>query len=272
MDALATPEPSPDQVRRRRERRILAAVMALLLATTALVSPLAFGRLELLFLYILPFVLFAFLAVILGPLSAGAVADRAEREQAAALRARRQAAAARHAIATPPRNTLPPDDPEALAAAVAMAAQHGIHLGSSQQTDEDFLQSFHAAEIQPSNFRHGDHLRYTVLMLQRVPAGLAAQTIAGHLRTYLRQACGSEALFHATRTHAWVHLLRVHLQAAGPVSFAQLLLQHAPELHGSALSAFYSDAMLTSEQARQKFVEPDRVPLPQLYAPIRRRT
>ena len=272
MYALATPEPSPTQMRLRRERRTLTAVLALLLVTTALVSPLAFGSLPLLFLFIVPFALAVLLAVLLGPLSVSPATARADRSQVSALNRKRADAAARHAIATPRRDTLRADDPEALAAAVLAAAEHGVYFGSSHLRDADFLQAFHAMEIPAASFRHGDHLRYTVLLLQRVPAGLASETIAGNLRAFLRHVCGSEALFHATRTHAWVRILQAHLQDAPRATFAELLQRHAPDLHGDALGRFYSNELLATENARRRFVAPDREGLPVLYAPMRSKT
>ncbi len=272
MHALHPPEPSQQQLRLRRERRVLAVVLAGLLATTALVSPLAFGNLSFLLLLVSPFVLALILCVLVAPLSVSAADARAGRNQATALRTARHAAAAQHAILTPRRDTLPQDDPAALAAAITAAATHGIHFGCMHLSDGDFLQAFHAGEIRAADFRHGDHLRYTVLMLQRVPAGLVHETIAKHLRAFLRQACGSEALFHATRTHAWVTLLRAHLHTAPRSSFAHLMQHHAADLHGDALSRFYSPGLLQSEEARRRPVAPDGDPLPVPQAPMRSRT
>ncbi|WP_419804613.1 hypothetical protein [Terriglobus sp.] len=270
MHALDSPEPnpepnlepSPEQMQLRRERRVLAAVLTMLLVTTAAVSPLAFGNLPLFLLSVAPFAIVLISTVLIAPLSVSQASARAARHRTAALHTARMAAASRHAIVTPRRNTLLPDDPAALAAAVTAAAVHGIHFGCAHLRDDDFLQAFHATEIRAADFRHGDHLRYTVLMLQRVPAGLVEETIAKNLRAFLRQVCGSEALFHATRTHAWVTVLHAHLRASPRASFAHLLQQHAADLHGDVLSRFYSSDLLRSDEARRRTVKPDLDPLP----------
>ena len=268
MHALDNAEVTPAQTRVRRERRALAAVLIGLLITTAWISPLAFSDLPMLLLFCVPFALALLLVVLLAPLSVSAEDVRDAQHRAHALQTARQAAAAQHAIRTHRVDTLPQDEPAVLAAAVAAAKAHGIHFGSAHLRDEDFLQAFHACEIRAAEFRHGDHLRYTVLMLQRVPHGLVGETIARNLRTFLRTVCGSEALFHATRTHAWVTVLR----ALPHASFAHLLQQHAIALHGNALSRFYSTNLLNSDAARQRTVSPDLHPLPAPQAPISSRT
>ena len=264
MHALDRVEPSPQQIRIRRERRVLAGVLAALLLTTALVSPLAFGDLSFLLLLVVPFALALVITVLLAPLTISAATARNDRELAAALLTARKAAAAQHAIVTPRRDTLPSDEPAELAAAVSMAATHGIHFGCQHLSDADFLQAFHAGDMRAADFRHGDHLRYTVLMLQRVPAGLVEETIAKNLRVFLRQVCGSEMLYHATQTHAWVTLLRAHMRGTPRMTFALLLQQHATELHGNAIGRYYSEDLLQSAEARRRALPPDREPLPPL--------
>lgn len=272
MHALDPTEPSPRQKQLRRERRALTAVLAMLLVTTALVSSLAFGNLPLFLLVVSPLALALVLTVLIAPLSVSTSSAREDLHRAAALHITRQVAAAKHAIRTPARNTLPQDEPAALADAVAAVATHGIHFGCTHLSDEDFLQAFHACEIRAADFRHGDHLRYTVLMLQRVPDGLVEETIAKNLRTFLRQVCGSEALFHATRTHAWVTVLRALPNTVPRTRFSHVLRQHAADLQGQALSRFYSDDLLGSEEARRHALRPDRDPLPVPHAPIRSNT
>lgn len=105
-----------------------------------------------------------------------------------------------------------------------------------------FIRTFESGQIAPHDFRHADHLRLALAYL--VDSGSieeATTRMAAGLRAFAR-AAGKEEKYHHTLTVAWVRLV------------ARLLDQQLP-------LAYYTRDRLFSDEARERWVEPDRQPL-----------
>ncbi len=251
---------------RRRETRTLKLMLAGLALVTALVSLALFTSTSLVLL-LLPFVVFVACCAVVLPMDGF---DRRTAQSSVQLQQERRAQAERHAFPH-----LAPTSEVAIQAAAAnllltqaamSAAQaHGIHFASAHLSDGDFLHRFTAGELRAQDFRHGDHLRFAWLALERLPLDIAEESVAQSLRNFLRRISGSTAPFHATHTHGWVRVL-----AAMPErTFADVLATHAADLHSTALTRYWSADLLSSDAARKAAVPTDGQALP---APAARRT
>jgi hypothetical protein len=123
------------------------------------------------------------------------------------------------------------------------------------------VQAFETATIDPSVFRHRDHLYVAWCYLQALPLEEALARFVRHLRS-LAQALGAPGKFHATIT--WTYLILLHEAMQEPelsgADFDTLLSKHPSLLDQKegALFEHYDRAEIDSEVARQRFVFPRR--------------
>lgn len=129
--------------------------------------------------------------------------------------------------------------------------------------DEAFLAAFLAARLGRADFDHRGHLRAAWLLLQRHPVDEAVEAACAGIQR-LATALGATDKYHRTRTEALVRLM-AHGGAADRSRGFEALLRSAPELVADArglLARHYSPARLDTPEARERFLAPDRLPLP----------
>ena len=124
-------------------------------------------------------------------------------------------------------------------------------------TDDELIRGFEAASL-PA-FPHSDHVRLTILYLTRHGREETQKKLFEGLRRFAA-AKGVPEKFHVTMTIAWLDLVddarRRHPAAGDPSA----LVAACPELlNRDALLRFYSPERLLSDEARQRWVPPDRV-------------
>ena len=124
-------------------------------------------------------------------------------------------------------------------------------------TDDELIAGFEAASL-PS-FPHADHVRLTILYLTRHGREETQKKLFEGLRRFAA-AKGVPEKFHVTMTIAWLDLVadarRRHPEADDPSA----LMAACPELlDREALLRFYSPERLSSDEARQRWLPPDRV-------------
>ena len=133
--------------------------------------------------------------------------------------------------------------------------------------DAEFRERFEAAAIPHEVWTHRQHLRMAYLYLRMYRFERAIEHMrAGILR--LNQAHGlvegPTRGFHATITVAWARLLAQAIRDRPSLTRAEEFIDESPELQSSAaLARHYSRELLASPLARQTFVEPDLLPLPE---------
>lgn len=123
-------------------------------------------------------------------------------------------------------------------------------------TDDELIAGFEAAAL-PS-FPHADHVRLTILYLTRYGRDETQKKLFEGLRRFAA-AKGVPEKFHVTMTIAWLDLVddarRRHPAARDPSG----VVTACPELlDRDALLRFYSPERLASDEARQRWVPPDR--------------
>lgn len=129
--------------------------------------------------------------------------------------------------------------------------------------DAAFLTALENGSLPESEFTHRNHLRAGWLYLERHPLPEAAMSCALSIQKYAA-GHGAPEKFHLTLTLAFMHII-ASLRERHPADDWETFLDACPELQRDAkalIAAYYSDAVLESEQARRTFVPPDRNPLP----------
>ncbi len=124
--------------------------------------------------------------------------------------------------------------------------------------DDALLAGFRDATL-PA-FTHRDHVRVAWLYLRAWPFEEALGEFCRDLRAFAA-ARGAHGLFHATITWSFFALIAERSRPAE--TFASFAARH-PELfrrEPSALDDYYTPARLASDEARARFVLPDRVPV-----------
>ena len=130
-------------------------------------------------------------------------------------------------------------------------------LGSAKLTDAEFLDAFANGTLKPTEFRHADHLRLAWLEVQRGMPG-AIDRVRDGIRAFAAQH-GFHGLYHETITQAWVRLIATHHESSFQVFFAV----NEPRLHRDLLYRYWSPEVLDSAAARERWIPPDRQPLPE---------
>jgi hypothetical protein len=124
--------------------------------------------------------------------------------------------------------------------------------------DDELLESF-AAHTLPA-FPHEEHLHVVFVKSARADLEETQRFLEAGIRT-MAAATGKPEAFHATRTTAWVRII-VAARAGFTGTFDEFLQQHPELVRRDLLSEYYSEGLLTSDEARAAFTEPDLRALP----------
>lgn len=124
----------------------------------------------------------------------------------------------------------------------------------NNMSDAEFVRAFEACEIPGAEFHHRDHIRLAWIY-HHCHGALAGARIAASIRNYAAHL-GVSGKYHETITQAWMQLV---VSAAGPArDFDAFIAEHPELLDKSLLAEFYSEEILGSQEARERFIEPDR--------------
>ena len=130
-------------------------------------------------------------------------------------------------------------------------------------SDRELLGSFESCSLSPAEFRHRDHVRlaYIYLTLHDTDAALSAMRTGLH--RFLVHVGAPPTKYHETVTRAWLLAVEHFMREAGPTVRFEQFAASSPRLfaHG-AMETHYTPDLLWSEEARQRFVEPDLQPIP----------
>ena len=131
--------------------------------------------------------------------------------------------------------------------------------------DNEFLATFERGGFSAHEFRHRDHLRMAHLYLQRhAPRDATERACAGIQR--LAATHGHAYKYNATLSRAWVHVVALAMAQHPGATFDTLITEHPQLLDKHLLLTHYTRTTLFGPQARQRWVAPDLLPLPELAA------
>jgi hypothetical protein len=130
-------------------------------------------------------------------------------------------------------------------------------------TDEAFLAAFESCTLAKTEWTHAAHVRMAWLYLTRLPCQAALDAIRRGIRCY-NSAVGSDG-YHDTITVAFTLLVRSRLSPADPGEGFTTFAARNPDLFegcSGLLQRHYDPATLASAEAKWRFVQPGREPLP----------
>jgi hypothetical protein len=122
-------------------------------------------------------------------------------------------------------------------------------------SDDDLVAGFESATL--ASFGHADHVRLTLIYLNRVGRDHTERKLFDGLRRFAA-AKGAPQKFHVTMTVAWIELIEAARTQHPQLTEPDALLAACPELlNRDALLRFYSPGRLDSDEARATWLTPD---------------
>jgi len=148
-----------------------------------------------------------------------------------------------------------------------MSARPDLRFESDAALD-DLVAAFERGEVPEGKLSHQAHLAVALCYLDRYGLDGALGRMRAGLLSFLERAFGDEAAAHVkyreTTTGFWVRLLQRELDRAD--ARLPLFERVNPLLEryrdASTIRRYYSAERLDSQEARQRYLEPDLQPLP----------
>ena len=124
--------------------------------------------------------------------------------------------------------------------------------------DSEFAAAFENATLE-DEFRHRDHVRMGWIYLREHPLLEALAKFSAALRRYAA-AKGKTGLYHETITLAFLLLIYERMQRTPLATWPEFELLNSDLFDGnpSVLAAYYPAEVLSSDDARARFLLPDR--------------
>lgn len=130
-------------------------------------------------------------------------------------------------------------------------------------TDDEMLRAFLAHELPAAGFDHYSHLRIAWIHLQRYPLDEAIERACAGIAGFATHL-GATGKFNRTLSEALMRLM-AHAGAGTPGADLDAFLAANPVFLNDARSLIerhYSPERLALDAARERFLPPDRAPLP----------
>ena len=129
--------------------------------------------------------------------------------------------------------------------------------------DRAFRDDFEACRIAPDAFSHRAHLRLAYVYLVDSDADSAYEKMRDALHAFLGHLGIAEGKYHDTMTRAWILAVRHFMEKTQDAGSADAFIDQNPlMLDSNVMLTHYSADLLFSQEARQRFVEPDLDPIP----------
>lgn len=126
------------------------------------------------------------------------------------------------------------------------------------------LPRLYAGTIEPEDFSHRDHLQAGWECFRLGSADQPRRLAAG-LRALAARA-GAPDRYHATVTGAFLALIGSAMKPGQP--FESFLIDNPGLMNRRCLLSYYSPERLELQEARSRFLMPDRQPLPHCPVPL----
>ncbi len=129
--------------------------------------------------------------------------------------------------------------------------------------DRSFQTDFESCKIQPVQFDHRAHVRLAYVYLVESDTETACARMRAALHNFLATHHIDPGKYHETLTRAWIMAVR-HFMGKTPSSESAdaFIEQHPQMLDAKIMLTHYSAAVIFSDEARARFVEPDLDPIP----------
>jgi hypothetical protein len=129
--------------------------------------------------------------------------------------------------------------------------------------DVQFRHEFEAGVISPASFNHRAHVRLAYVYLVDNETAAAQRLMQSALWSFLRRHGIETTKYHETLTQAWILAVRHFMENTPDTASADAFIERNPALLDSKIMmSHYSAALLFSDEARARFVEPNLAPIP----------
>jgi hypothetical protein len=127
--------------------------------------------------------------------------------------------------------------------------------------DRAFLDAAVQGAVPANEFRHHQHVRLAFVLVQAFDPETARLRLGSILKSF---AIRNEApdLYHETLTCAWLALVLSAASGRRWLDFDEFARFHPRLLEKDALATYYSPELLATRDSKERFVGPDRSPLP----------
>ncbi len=121
----------------------------------------------------------------------------------------------------------------------------------------NLVRRFESGELDPATFRHGDHVRLAWGLLQHHDFFEAHSRLRAGLKSLAARA-GRPGAYHETITLAFLAVIYERVQQDKDLGWDAFSRRHADLLDKAVLGRFYSPPRLSSREAREGLLLPDR--------------
>ena len=129
--------------------------------------------------------------------------------------------------------------------------------------DQAFKEQFEKCEYPVSEFDHRAHLRLAFAYLTENDVDASSQLMRDSLLRFLDHNGVDPTKYHHTLTHAWILAVRHFMEESDDSASADLFIEQHPEmLDSKIMMTHYSAEVLFSDEARERFVNPNIDPIP----------
>ena len=122
--------------------------------------------------------------------------------------------------------------------------------------DDHFLAAFTAGEIANQDFHHRDHLRLAWIQIRRLGLPRASEAVTAAIRQFAA-GHGHGDRYHETMTRFWLLVVATGISRHPTLAFDELLAAEPHLLDKNLPYRHWSRERMGSEDARQRWVEPD---------------
>jgi hypothetical protein len=129
-------------------------------------------------------------------------------------------------------------------------------------TDDEFLDGFERATLDPRSFDHRSHLRAAWILIRRLGREAGGERFVRAIKRFVATH-DARSKYHETLTRGWLSAVADALDGAEDVDDFDEFLRLRPRLLDPRhLEHHWSPDLLWSDEARRDLVPPDRRPLP----------
>jgi len=131
--------------------------------------------------------------------------------------------------------------------------------------DKKFLEKFFSQQYSEEEWNHAAHIRLAFCCLKIWPHPKVAEVVKeGILALNKSHGIVESPMrgYHETLTQAWIRIVMAAPDCQTATSFSGFMIKNKDLTNSSYILKYYSKEYLKSPQARQSFINPDKMPLP----------
>lgn len=129
--------------------------------------------------------------------------------------------------------------------------------------DRNFRSDFESGAYPPGEFNHRAHVRRAYVYLCDYDIETAYSLMRGALLSFLAYQGVSVSKYHNTLTWAWIMAVRHFMDKTPACESSDVFIgKNSKLLDSRIMMTHYSADVLFSDEARARFVHPDRIPIP----------